>query len=124
MTEKTTNKPLKIRAYHSESATRKGESTAAYKARIAQENAEEQRRIQAENQAKIEAAKRGKINSKTTLIFMLILGAISVLCTLYFVVTNLVGLQWIFSPYVYLFATISMVITGISNRILTFLEQK
>ena len=123
MTEKTTKKPLKIRAYHSETSVKKGESTAAYKARIASEKAAELEEIRAKKVAEIEAQKRGKIKAKLLLELEIILSVIAILITSYFIVNNINNFAWISSPYVYISTLISLIIVGILNRTLTFIEK-
>ncbi len=124
MTEKTTNKPLKIRTYHSETAVKKGESTEAYKARKLREEAKKLEQERLENIDKMAAKKRGKRNAKTVVIIEMILGIISTICVAYFTLINIQEWAWIRSIYFYISLTISLIILGILNRTLTFIEQK
>lgn len=124
MTDKTTHKPLKIRTYHSETAVKKGESTEAYKVRKAREDAEKLEQERLANVAKIEAEKRGKTNAKTLVIIEMILGIISIIFVAYFTVKNLQDWAWLKSIYFYSSLVISLLILGILNRTLTFIEQK
>lgn len=124
MTDKTTNKPLKIRSYHSETAVKKGESTEAYKARKSRENAEKLEQDRLANIAKIAAEKRGKRNAKTIVKIEMILSIISIIFVGYFTVINLKNGAWFKSIYFYSSLSISLIILGILNRTLTFVEEK
>lgn len=124
MNENNSKKPFKIKTYHSESASKKGESVAAYKARVKAEKDAKNAALQAKNEAQIKAEKAGKIDAKLLIKIELILGGIFTILALIFMVINIHNFAWISSPYFLIFSALSIIFSAISNRTMTFIEHK